>query len=86
MRRGPAGHVVAVLAVLLAPAAILAIEGLHIEDVFRPYSDPTHIMLLAAGATTLAASLAWAGSAVLGPWTTRSASRSREPLTRTPIA
>ncbi|HEU4330626.1 MAG TPA: hypothetical protein VFR40_05870 [Lapillicoccus sp.] len=87
LRRGPVARVVAVVALLSAPALLLYLTWQDVETTLNPYPDNVFRAVMAAGALLLSAAAAWGATAALGPWSSRvgTASQSEPGSDRIPI-
>jgi hypothetical protein len=68
LRRGAIGRTVAALAVLSAPAILLAMTWDEITYWLTPYPENVYRAILAVGGLVLSGTAAWASSIALGPW------------------
>jgi hypothetical protein len=87
LRRGPVARVVAVLALLSAPAILIALTWDDVEMWLNPYPDNVFRAIIGGGALLLSFLAAWGVSVCLGPWGTKESSpvaaesaRSRIPI------
>jgi len=74
IRRGRRARAAAAAGVLVGPLFLVQSAWEEVQRTLMPYPDAVYLAILGLGATLLAATLAWAASAALGPWAPRRAS------------
>ena len=76
LRRGIFGRVLAVVALLSAPAALIALSWDSIDTYAGPYPLPVFLGIAIGGVLVLVVTAAWGSSTALGPWERHEARRS----------
>lgn len=76
LRRGVVGRLVALVALVSAPAILLAMTWEEVDQWLNPYPDTLFRAVIGGGAFLFSAAAAWGASSALGPW-----NRDRRPST-----
>ena len=71
LRRGVVGRILAVMALLSAPAILLALSWEDVDTYVGPYPVSVFLVIAAGGVLLLVAAAAWGSSLALGPWDRR---------------